>query len=137
MPAPPSQAQHIASVVLQYAQHCTPHEAWLFEQFEAFLQSMYHTALSLDRHYKEPPTQQDVLSMIVVLAFLTRTARARRQELLEWVLSPHPPEPMNSHLVALLGDAEEYNATLKERYTAISSINTNILSNLIRVHQSR
>ena len=135
-----SQAQHIGSVVQQYAQHCTPHEAWLFEQFEAFLQSMYHTALSLDRHYADPHTQQDVLSMIVVLADLTKTARAHRQELLEWVLSPHDPELVNSHLVALLGDAEEYNATLqtlKERYPAISSINTDILSNLIRVHQSR
>jgi hypothetical protein len=92
---------------------------------------MYHTAFSLDQHYEDPPAQQDVLSMIVVLADLTRTACARRQE---WALSPHHPEPMNSHLVALLGDAEEYNAilqSLKERYPAISYINTDILSHLM------
>ena len=126
-----SQAQHIGSVVQQYAQHCTPHEAWLFEQFEAFLQSMYHTAFSLDRHYEEPHTQQDVLSMILVLADLTRTARARRQELLEWVLSPELVQPDLGSLLLL---AIRYNATLqslKGRYPAISYINTDFLSNLM------
>ena len=125
---------NIASVVETYAHSCTPHEAWLFQCFDEFQQSMKHTALSLDKCYGSPSTDKIILHMIGSLGTLTKAAHARRQELLYWVLSLPHTEVVQPDLVPLLQQAAQYNEklqTVKQAYPATPYIHTAVLSQLI------